>query len=126
MPTMKAILVRQYNDPMGYTHSSRSVTLATKTDRKYGWFTGKREGTRIRSIMEYIKINGPTSKYDIVTKVLGYEGSRTTLRGHWCTNFATLRDCGLLNLDYNNNLYDITTKSAKLVYTSEEAPEYFF
>ncbi len=86
--------------------------------------TGERKNTKMRKIFEYIRDNGPVSKYEIVTKVLGCTGSRTDLRGHYSTNLLTMRRSGLLNLDWESRTYQLTTKSAKLVFDAKTYPEW--
>ncbi len=94
----------------------------TKTAR-YSHLTGKRKNTNLRLILDYIKMNGPTGKYDILTNALGKVGSKNSLRGYYCVYMRSMRDSGLLN--YYNKTYHLTTLSSILTYTKQEAPELF-
>lgn len=109
------------NNPEGYF--GRVATC--KDNSTFSFFTGVRSNTKIRKIFKYILDNGQASKYDLVTNVLKKEGTRKTLKGYWCTNFAALRNSGLLNYDYETKKYNLTTKSLVLVADRKIVPEAF-
>ncbi len=86
---------------------------------------GHRKGTITNNMLIYIKENGPTSKYDLITIVGKHQGSRKALRGHWSVNFDKLRQAGVLSLNYDTFEYHLTLQGAKIVYSRDEAPELY-
>jgi len=113
--------MRLFDTPIGY---DGRVATSAKTAR-YRYLTGRKEGTKIRDILDYIKVNGPTSKTVIVNEVLKPTRPGIQLRGYWCTNMASMRNSGLLNYDEKTRTYELTEISAKLVYSKEEFPALF-
>lgn len=67
-------------------------------------------------ILKYIIENGPKSKYDCITNVLGVIGTRKQLRGYYSVMFQSLRLNKLITLNYNNYTYCITDKGVDLVH----------
>ena len=112
--------MRLFNDAIGYYDNGHVATSADSA--RYKYLTGKKDGTKIRDILEYIKVNGPISKGTIISEVLKPTRPGIQLRGYWCTNMASMRDSGLLNYDEKTKTYELTSYSAKLVYTKEEYP----
>lgn len=80
--------------------------------RKYGYVTATRtrfgQPTKLIQILKYLKENGPVSRYEISTKVLGKVGTRKQLRGYYSTNFIAFRESGLIDLDWESRTYTIT------------------
>ncbi len=106
----------------------RNITEATENrdQRIYTQtYTGTRKNTKLRAILNYIKENGPVTKYEIVTKVLGKIGTRTELRGYYSTNMLSMRVSGMLNLDMKTRTYELTKTSARIVFDENKNPEYF-
>ncbi len=99
-----------------------------KESRPYpinGKLTGEKENTKLRAMLQYIKENGPTRKYDLLTKALDKTGTRKQLKGYYGVYMERLRTSGLLNYDYSTFEYSLTTTSAILVYSKDEAPALF-
>lgn len=59
------------------------------------------------AILHFILVNGPTSKYDIVTKVLGKKGTSQDLRGYYCVWFQKMVKGGILKRE--GTTYRITS-----------------
>jgi hypothetical protein len=78
---------------------------------KYGTATATRlrngQPTKLIKILAYIRDNGPVTRYDITTKVLGKQGTRKDLRGYYSTNFIKYRNSNLIELDWDTMTYTL-------------------
>ena len=89
---------------------------------KYGIVTGTRlrngQPTKLIKILAYIRDNGPVTRYDITTNVLGKKGTRKELRGYYSTNFITFRDSDMIEIDWDTRTYTLgeTGRQALLNY----------
>ena len=87
----------------------------------YGEYGSRINGSRFTTsskgykILCHILLNGPKTKYECVTDVLGKVGSKQKLRGYYCVYFAALRDCGLVQYNSSNFTYSITEKGMKVI-----------
>ena len=88
----------------------------------YGEYGSKINGSRFTTaskgfkILCYLFSNGPKTKYECVTEVLGKVGSKQKLRGYYCVYFASLRDSGFVNYNPSNFTYSITDKGMKVIF----------
>jgi len=87
-------------------------SIFNRTGRgRYGIVSGTnlRNGgpTKLIKILAYIRDNGPVTRYDISTKVLGKKGTRKELRGYYSTNFVVFRDSDMIVLDWDTRTYSL-------------------
>lgn len=99
---------------MAFTIKSNKTTpqgyygrLSSTNRSSYSHMTGERKNTKLRAILRYLDVTGGAKRYDVVIDVLGKTGSKRALRGYYSTNFASMRNSGLINLDYDTGLYTI-------------------
>jgi len=69
--------------------------------------------TKLIKILDYLHKHGPSSKYEIVTKVLGKKGNRKELRGYYSDNMQIYRESGLIELNYDTKEYSITERGVQ-------------
>lgn len=92
----------------------------------YGEYGSRINGSRFTTsskgfkILSHIFSNGPKTKYECVTEVLGKVGSKEKLRGYYCVYFAALRDEGLVEYNRSNFTYSITDKGMKLIFNVQK------
>jgi len=61
-------------------------------------------------ILRHILVNGPKTKYECVTEVLGKVGSKKSLRGYYSCYFRGLVDEGILSYNSKTFQYNVTEK----------------
>jgi len=79
--------------------------------------TGEKKGTQLRKLLNFIKDNGPTTKYDLLTKALDFTGTRKQLRGNYSRYMQACRANDLLCLDFKTHKYELTETAKEVLLT---------
>ena len=74
--------------------------------------------SKMTKILHYLVTNGPSTKYELITNVLGIDRTKKEARGYYSVSFQNWIEADILKHDPKTFKYILTIKGCKILVTA--------